>query len=63
MRCKADKLDIVPLQFGPASIEFWSEGTWEWFLADLAGFYLTEPKGESETSIEATSQHKYSPHF
>ena len=49
---EAQESHIVPLQIGPASIEFWSDGTWEWFLSTKT----------SSSSFEPTDGHRANDH-
>ncbi len=47
----APKSNIVPLQLvGPASIAFWSEGTWARFLSSVDGANSDDRRNESATN-------------
>ena len=41
------KSNIVPLQLGPASIEWWSEGTWDRFLSAVDSSDSTDRRSET----------------
>ena len=46
---EARKSNIVPLQLGPASVEFWSQGTWDRFLSTVGSSH-SAAMAESETN-------------
>ena len=47
---RENQANIVPIQFGIATIEFWSQGTWNRFLSGVNSSHSTRPKARHRDS-------------